>query len=218
MASDSVVVDVLLDRYGRTFAAEAGIRVVDDTPSPLFRLLCMSLLTSARISSDLALAATRALADAGWTTPDAMLDSTWEDRTRVLNDAGYGRYDESTSRYLEDTTRLLVDRYSGDLRRVRERADGDVEVASRLLREFTGIGRLGASIFLREVQVAWDEFQPFVDERALDQAGALSLPATAVGLRDLVDDGAGFARLVAALVRCGLDGAHDEIASAAAEG
>jgi hypothetical protein len=42
------VVAALLDRHGRTYAAEAGIRL-RDAPAPLFQLLCLSLLLSARI-------------------------------------------------------------------------------------------------------------------------------------------------------------------------
>lgn len=93
----------------------------------------------------------------------------------------------STSTYLEKTAQLLIDRYSGDLRELCERADGDVDVARDLLGEFTGTGRLGVSIFLREVQVVWTEFALFVDERVLDEAEALAPPTTAKELRDLVD-------------------------------
>lgn len=205
------LIRVLLDRHGRTYASEAGIRIGRNTPSPLFRLLCMSLLISARISADIAVAATRALADAGWTTPAKMADSTWSERTRVLNRSGYARYDESTSRYLQRATELLIDRYDGDLRNLRDAADRRPTDEHRLLTEFTGIGDVGADVYLREVQVVWDELDPFVDARTLDTAETLGLGTTAEVLRDLVDDAAGFAELVAALVRCGLAGDHREI-------
>jgi endonuclease III len=210
-ASHSQVVDVLLDRYGRTFASEAGIRLDRNTPAPLFRLLVMSLLVSARISSEIAIAATRALADAGWTTPASMLDSTWEERTRVLNRAGYARYDESTARYLEQTTTLLTDRYDGDLRNLREEAGRDPDREHRLLTDFTGIGDVGAHVFLREVQVLWDELDPYVDERTLERAAELTLPSTAADLRRTVPDVGTFARLVAAIVRAGLQADTDEL-------
>lgn len=198
------VVAALLDRHGRTFAAEAGIELDRNTPSPLFRLLCLALLLSARIRADAGVKAARALADAGWTTPAAMAEATWADRTRVLNEAGYARYDESTSRMLGESAGLLLDRYQGDLRRLRDRAEQDPERERRLLQEFTGIGQVGAAVFAREVQAVWPEMDPFADDRALDAADALGLGRDVGTLRELVDGPKDFARLVAALVRCAL--------------
>lgn len=211
------VVEVLLARHGRTFASEAGIRLDRNTPAPLFRLLVMSLLVSARISSEIAITATRALADAGWTTPASMLDSTWEERTRVLNRSGYARYDESTARYLEQTTTLLVDRYDGDLRNLREEAGRDPDREHRLLTDFTGLGDVGAHVFLREVQVVWDELDPYVDDRTLERAAELTLPSTAVDLRRTVPDVGTFVRLVAAIVRVGLAADADELLAEVAD-
>lgn len=215
--SHDQVVEVLLARHGRTFASEAGIRLDRNTPTPLFRLLVMSLLVSARISSRIAIAATRALADAGWTTPDSMLASTWEERTRVLASAGYARYDESTARYLEQTTTLLTERWDGDLRNLREEAGRDPEREHRLLTDFTGIGDVGAHVFLREVQVLWDELDPYVDDRTLRRAAELTLPSTATDLRRTVPDVGTFARLVAAIVRAGLAADVDEILEQASD-
>ncbi|WP_040494772.1 hypothetical protein [Ilumatobacter nonamiensis] len=209
--SNRTTVDALLDRHGRTFASAAGIRLARNTPAPLFQTLYLSLLISARISTDIAIAATRALRDAGWTTPAKLLDSTWRERTDVLNGSGYARYDESTARYLERTTDLLVDRYDGDLRNLRDEADRNPDAEHRLLTDFTGIGDLGAHVFLREVQIVWDELVPYVDDRTLDTATELSLPGTPDGLRGTVPDTETFARLVAALVRCGMAGDQDEI-------
>ena len=46
----------VLDTFGRSYADAAGIRL-RDTPAPLFQLLCLSLLLSARIRADIAVAA-----------------------------------------------------------------------------------------------------------------------------------------------------------------
>lgn len=205
------VVAALLDRHGRTYASEAGIRLARNTPAPLFQLLCLSLLISARIGADVAVAAARALREAGWTTAERMADATWEARTKVLNRSGYARYDESTSRYLGWTAELLLERHGGDLRGAREAADGDAAVLRSELTEFKGIGNVGADIFVREVQGVWTEYVPFVDDRILEVADSLGLPASADGLRSTVDDAGTFARLVAALVRSGLAGDHDEL-------
>lgn len=205
----------LLDRHGTTFSSAAGIRLRRNTPAPLFQLLCLSLLISARIGSDIAVDAARALFHAGWTTPARMAAATWEQRTAVLNRAGYARYDESTSRYLARTAELLLERHGGDLRRVRSEADGDADLLRTRLTAFTGIGDVGADIFLREVQAVWPEYEPFADARTLSVATDLGLPGSARALRATVDDTGTFARLVAALVRTRLAGDHDAIRLAA---
>lgn len=210
------VVESLLARHGRTFASEAGIRLDRDTPAPLFQLLCLSLLFSARISADIAVAATRALFDAGWTTPEKMAAATWEHRTRVLNRSGYARYDESTSRYLASTAELLIERWDGDLRRLRDEAGGDVDELRGLLTGFKGIGQVGADIFIREVQGLWDDYCPFVDDRTLEVATELGLPRSPQELRETTPDAPTFVRLVSALVRTRLAGDADEILAEAA--
>ena len=206
----------VLRRYGRTFAEELGIDVARNTPSPLFRLLCFALLSSTRIGHALALRAARALADNGWTTPRRILEATWAERTRVLNRAGYARYDESTSRMLGDTSTLLLDRYGGDLRRLREQAGRDVPTERRLLTEFKGIGDVGADIFFREVQVAWGEVFAFVDARAGKAAGKLRLPRDANELRALVRGRREFTRLVTGLVRVELEKGYEGVRGAVA--
>ncbi|MEX0762853.1 MAG: hypothetical protein WD208_00750 [Dehalococcoidia bacterium] len=209
------IVATLLEEHGRTYANELGINVEQNTPSPLFRLLCASLLFSARISADTAVAAARALADKGWTTAQKMADSTWRERTDTLNRAGYARYDESTSRYLGETSALILDRWDGDLRNLREEAEHDPQAERRLLKECKGIGDVGVDIFFREVQVAWEELVPFADKRALQTAKSLDLADDAPGLIKLVDDN-DFAGLVAALVRVGLGKRQDEVLEHAA--
>lgn len=202
-------VDALLDRFGTTYAEEAGFRV-RDAPAPLFRLTCLSLLLSARIRADIAVAAARALAEAGWTTVDKLRESRWADRARVLNRSGYARYDERTARMLGETADLLADRYGGDLRRLRAEAGRDQGRERRLLRQLKGIGDVGVDIFFREAQAVWPELHPFVDERAADSAKRLGLPASADGLADLVP-AEDFPRLVAALVRVRLAKAYEEV-------
>ncbi|MDP8987493.1 MAG: hypothetical protein M3N11_04005 [Actinomycetota bacterium] len=208
------VVAALLDRHGRTFADDVRIDVASGKPSPLFRLLCASLLMSARISAGIAVAAARALADAGWTTAERMAASTWEERARVLNEAGYARYDERTSTMLGETTTLVLDRYGGDLRKLRQQAGCDPAEERRLIKECKGIGDVGADIFFREVQVAWPELHPFADRRAISAAERLGLGSDAGALAGLVSDPAGFTRLVAALVRVELDDDHQAVLQA----
>jgi endonuclease III len=195
----------LLRQYGTTYAQELGIRVEKNTPSPLFRLLCASLLFSARISAEIAVKAAKALAAEGWTTPVKMAESTWERRTMTLNKAGYARYDGRTSDMLGETTRMLLDRYNGDLRNLREEAERDPGQERRLLKDFKGMGDVGVDIFFREVQVVWEEVFPFADRRALEGARRLGLKEDPEELLRLVGR-RDFPRLVAALVRIRLKG------------
>jgi hypothetical protein len=176
----------------------------------------MALLMSARIRANTAAAASRALFDQGWTTAARMADAAWEDRASTLNRAGYARYDERTSTMLGDTASLVLERYHGDLRRLREQAQHDPVTERRLLKECKGIGDVGVDIFFREVQDAWRELRPFADQRILATARQLGLPGDARRLARLASDG-NFVRLVDALVHVRLEGTVDEIRHAAAQ-
>lgn len=196
------VVSALIERAGRTYADEAGI-TLKNTPAPLFRLLVLSLLLSARISADIAVAAARELFAVGYRTPAQMADADWQDLVDALGRGHYVRYDESTATRLGEAARKVGDDYQGDLRTLADRADGDVGRAAKELQTFTGIGPTGASVFLREVQDVWDWVTPYFDERALSAAGELGLPDDPVELHRLADGHS--ALLAAALVRVSLD-------------
>ncbi|MDX3685706.1 MULTISPECIES: endonuclease [unclassified Streptomyces] len=195
--------DALLERHGTTYAAEAGIRL-RDTPQPLYQLLVLSLLLSARIRADIAVASARALFSHRLRTPRRMADATWQERVDALGEGGYRRYDERTATQLGDGALLLLDTYGGDLRRLRREADGDMDTLRAGLRRFPGIGPAGADIFLREVQTVWPEASPYLDAKALQGAERLGLPATPDKLVRLAK-GEDPAVLAAALVRSALD-------------
>lgn len=206
------IVDVLLDRHGETFANELGVELSRNTPTPLFRVLCLALLTSAPVGASQAMRACRALGKAGLTTPRKMADSRWEERVKVLNANGYARYDEKTASQLAVLTEHLQAEYASDLRKLRERANGDPGEARRLLKDFKGIGGVGADILLREVQICWEEFAPFADKMALKSSAKLGLGDDAEALAECVDgDTPVFCRLVAALVRSQLAKDHKQI-------
>lgn len=209
MADRSRVLRVLLDRHGQTYAEQAGF-TVRNTPSPLFRLVCLALLLSARIRSDIAVDAAKAMAAAGWTSPGKLLESTWSERAGVLNRAGYARYDERTSTMLAETAQLIADRWRGDLRRLRDEAERDPTAERQLLKKCKGLGDVGVDIFFREVQLVWPELRPFADRRALRAAKELGLPDSADGLARVADTEE-LSRVVAALVRVDLAGDHDDI-------
>ncbi|WP_405578771.1 endonuclease [Streptomyces sp. NBC_01190] len=193
----------LLDEYGRTYAEEAGIPL-RDTPQSLFRLLVLSTLLSARIRASVAIASAKEFDQAGLRDPKRMLAATWQQRVDALGRGGYRRYDERTATQLGEVARQVNERYGGDLRRLREKADGDVAELRRELRGFQGMGPAGADIFLREAQRVWPEAAPYIDDKALDGARGIGLPASPAALVRLADD-AEPAVVAAALVRVALD-------------
>lgn len=58
----------LLDTHGQTYAAQAGIRL-RDTPQPLYQLLVLASLLSARIRASVAVGAAHELFEADMRTP-----------------------------------------------------------------------------------------------------------------------------------------------------
>ncbi|MFB6768557.1 endonuclease [Streptomyces sp. NPDC056337] len=197
------IVRALVDAHGRTYAEEAGIRL-KDTPQPLYRLLVLSHLLSARIRGSIAVATARALYDAGLRNPRRMAGADWQERVDALGRGGYRRYDERTATQLGEAAGLLTERWGGDLRRLRQEADGDPAEVRRLLREFPGVGPTGADIFLREAQLVWPEAGPTLDRKALQGAERLGLPSDPDRLLSLAGTTEP-AVLAAALVRAAVD-------------
>ena len=193
----------LLRDHGTTYAEEAGIRLTDE-PAPLWQLLVLTQLLSARIGSGIAVAATRELFRAGYGTPDKMQAATRRQRVSALGRGRYRRYDERTATMLGEMADAVIEDHGGDLRRLRDNSD-DIE---RDLQQFKGIGPAGAAIFCREVQGVWPDLAPYVDGLAADGAERLGLPRSPDRLAALVPPG-DLPRLVAACVRAARD---DEIA------
>ncbi|MEV5437054.1 endonuclease [Streptomyces sp. NPDC052682] len=203
MNRDERVVRALVGAHGQTYAQEAGIRL-KDSPQPLYRLLVLAHLLSARIRGSVAVATARELYEAGLRDPRRMAGAAWRERVDALGRGGYRRYDERTATQLGDAAALLLERWGGDLRRLRADAGGEVRELRRLLQEFPGVGPAGADIFLREAQLVWREAAPYLDRKALQGAERLRLPVDAERLVKLAKDTEP-ASLAAALVRAAID-------------
>jgi hypothetical protein len=208
-------VKTLLKLYGRTFAEDLGIDAETNEPSGLFCLLISALLYSTRISHNIALKSARILFDRGWTTPEHMAATTWEQRIQALDEGGYVRYDERTATMLGEAAQMLLHLYQGDLRNLRLAAGRDPAQERYLLDQFKGVGEVAVNIFFREAQLAWPELFPFADEKALASAKKLGLPADSKKLAALVRTRRDFARLVSALVRVELEHRQEEILTSA---
>ncbi len=196
-------VRALLESQGRTYAEDAGIRLADK-PGPLYEMLVLATLLSARISAEVAVRAARELFRAGYRSPRRMLEASWQDRVDALGRGHYRRYDERTATMLGEGARLCQDRWHADLRRLHREAGSDTGRLVGLLTEFPGIGPTGADIFLREVQGVWPDIVPYVDRKVLDGAKRLHLPTGAGDLAGLAPDGK-LPALLSALVRAGRD-------------
>lgn len=192
----------LLDVAGTTYAAEAGIKL-GNKPMPLFQLLALCMLASKPIDAAIAMSAARELFRAGLRTPKAVLEADRQTMIDAFGRAHYVRYDESSATRLIDMAERVRDDYSGDLRRLAGRSRFDAGAAKRMLKQFKGIGDTGADIYLREVQDVWTWARPYFDDRAVEAAKRLGLPAQPEKLGALAPQDN--ARLAAALVRVSLD-------------
>jgi hypothetical protein len=191
----------VLREHGRTFADEAGIRLAD-TPSPLYELLVLSVLSATRIRAEIAAAAARELIAAGCRTPRGMVETSWQERVDALGRAHYRRYDESTATALGDGAEMILDWWHGDLRALRPDDRSGLPALRAELTRLPRLGETGSAIFCREVQAVWPAIRPFFDPAALRGAEAVGLPSDPEQLADLVrpDD---LPRFAAALVRAG---------------
>jgi endonuclease III len=192
----------LLKAAGTTYAEEAGIRI-NDKPMPLFQLLVLCMLASKPIDATTAMRAARELFTAGLRTPKAVLASDRRSMISAFGRAHYVRYDESSATRLTDIAERVRADYSSDLREIARRSQHDIRSATRMLKQFKGIGDTGADIYLREVQDVWTWARPYFDERATAAARALGLPTDPEKLGALAPRAN--ARLAAALVRSALD-------------
>jgi hypothetical protein len=206
-------VRALLNRHPRGYVAEAAGFAVTNTAAGLFRLLCLSILAEQSAPSGAAIEATRALFARHWDSAPELAKSTERDRATALARAGYKKADEASHR-LADATKLIMDRYGGDLQRLRAAADGDTGVLHRLLREIPGMDEAGCAVFLREVQMFWPEAGPFLDKHAQEAAQRLELPANAEELLNDVARGGGqetLSWLVGALALTDVRNEYDQI-------
>jgi len=212
---DDTLIDTLISEQGTLYSAEMGANVGRDTPQELFHWLLGAIMLSARISASNAGRGAAAVRSAGLHKIDAIGEADRTELVRVLNENGYARYDESTADYIRDTAAWAKEEWGGDLRRLRD-AGGDANAVQRRLQGAKGLGPLGARIFAREAQLAWDVFYPMVDGPAVDQARSYGLPTDAGALADAAGDRDRFVRLLAALTRVALDGPTEAVERAAA--
>ncbi|MER7445201.1 hypothetical protein [Micromonospora avicenniae] len=199
---------------GRGFAEQYGFQVTNN-PSSLFQLLYLSVLLSRRGDFRRAVESAQALRAAGWDSAARLARSLHEDRVRVLREAGQRGDVDALASTLGDLARTVVDRYRGDLRRLRAKAQYDPSQERKLLTELPGVDGQVVELFLREAQALWREVAPVADRRALAAARRLGLGRSAGDLAGLAGGGESerLAWLVGALARVDLEKRYAEVMS-----
>ncbi|MEU4681466.1 hypothetical protein [Micromonospora sp. NPDC023737] len=199
---------------GRGFAEQYGFQVTNN-PSSLFQLLYLSALLSRRGDFRRAVESAQALREAGWDSAARLARSLHEDRVRVLRQAGQRGDVDALASTLGDLARTVVDRYRGDLRRLRAKAQYDPGQERKLLTELPGVDDQVVELFLREAQALWREVAPVADRRALAAARRLGLGRSAGDLAGLAGGGESerLAWLVGALARVDLEKRYAEVMS-----
>lgn len=102
----------LISAHGELYLSQLGVS--DPTASDsktLFTVLLTSLLFSARISHNIAIATAKLLVKEGWDDVNKLRESTWQRRTEVLTEGGYTHYREKTATMLGDLSQLVVEKY-----------------------------------------------------------------------------------------------------------
>lgn len=196
---------------GRGFAEEWGFRVTNN-PASLFQLLYLSILLRPRGDYRRAVQTALALRDRGWDSPARMAQSPHDERFRVIRDVSHRRDAREVATTLGDLALTIVQRYRGDLRRLRTQARQDPARERELLKELPGVDDEVVDLFFRDVQTIWREAAPFADRRALTAARRLGLGRSVTELSTLAGSGESerLAWLVAALARVDLDNRYDE--------
>ncbi|MCI4061112.1 hypothetical protein MRQ36_00410 [Micromonospora sp. R77] len=197
---------------GRGFAEQYGFRVVNN-PSHLFQVLYLSVLLGRRGDFRRAVAAADALRANGWDSAARLAGSLHADRVRVLREAGRRGDVDGLADVLGDLARTVVERYRGDLRRLRTEAHQDAARERRLLTDLPGVDDQVVELFLREVQAVWREVAPVADRRALVAARRLGLGRSAADLAGLAGSGESerLSWLVGALARVDLEKRYAEL-------
>ncbi len=168
---DKSKLDAILSAYGVLPLQDLGLDKPNEaTPDTILALVLHAMLTSARISHQLAYKSVKSLIEAGYHKLETLKKSTWEERTVVLTEGGYTRYREKTATALGELADFVEREYKGDLNNLLKRADSSPAKTRKLVQEIKGIGKVGVDIFFDTAQNVWPSLAPFVDPRSMETA------------------------------------------------
>lgn len=110
---DKTKLNAIMEAYGVLPLSDSGlIGAKESKPETILALVYMAMLTSARISHELAYKSVKCLLEAGYHDLKTLQKSTWQQRTEVLTEGGYTRYREKTATALGELADLVETKYS----------------------------------------------------------------------------------------------------------
>ena len=101
----------MMSAYGVLPLQDFGLNENESTPETILALVLHAMLTSARISHELAYKSLKCLIEAGYHNLDTLKKSTWEARAEVLTKDGYTRYREKTATALGELADFVENKY-----------------------------------------------------------------------------------------------------------
>lgn len=179
------------------------------------------MLTSTRISHQLAAKTVQTAIEAGYANLENPEKSAWQERTEVLTEGGYTRYREKTATQLGDLAAWLRETYDGDLNGLlsgaKDEAGDDTMMVRngvrKRLEKIKGLGSVALDIFCDTAQGVWHELAPFLDPRSDKTAGTIGLPTEIDELYEVVGrDPVEMCKLASALTTVRLEKQEREFA------
>ncbi|KAI9713909.1 MAG: hypothetical protein M1820_000639 [Bogoriella megaspora] len=169
-------VQSLLERFGNPPLSSMSLREPDKpTAATVLAHILNAMLTSARISHELAAKSVKCLIEAGYHDLETLQKSSWQERTEVLTKGGYTRYREKTATGLGELAEFVSEKYSGDLNNLRKEANDDPDQIRSHVKEIKGLGDVGINIFCDTIQGLWPCLAPFIDPRSEKTAEQIGL-------------------------------------------
>ena len=111
-SSSNPTIEKLLSNHETLPLQDLGIPdPANPTPSNMLAHIFNAMLTSARISHDLATKSVKCLIEAGYHDLETLKKSSWEERTEVLTKGGYTRYREKTATGLGELAEFMSEKY-----------------------------------------------------------------------------------------------------------
>ncbi|KAK5119913.1 hypothetical protein LTR85_007239 [Meristemomyces frigidus] len=214
----------LLETYGAFPLEESGLsEPTKPTAETMFAHLLNAMLTTTRISHQIAGKTVRTVVEAGYADLETLEKSSWDERTKVLTDGGYTHYREKTATQLGDVAEWLRGKYDGDMDNLLAAAKEDVSpdrsgvkirgAVRKRLQEVKGLGNVALDVFCDSAQGLWTELAPFLDPRSNKTAGTLGLPTDVQELYEAVgEDPVEMCKLASALTTVRLDKKEKEFA------
>ncbi|KIW98561.1 uncharacterized protein Z519_00222 [Cladophialophora bantiana CBS 173.52] len=196
--------DALISKYGKLPLSDIDLSSPNQpTPGTILAHILNALLSSARISHNIAKQALRNLISRAYHDFSTLKASTWKERVTLLDEAGYVRYDFKTATELGKLATLLKNKYGSDATKILPVGHDPTatrNILAKRLMEINGLGPLGVEIFISTVQMIWPAVCPFITSRDLKIAEQIGLGKDVDVIYDLVGkDPEKMARLSSAL-------------------